>query len=294
LKIRNIITSFALADLLCTAFTLSARCVLAQATQIPVLDSTEVQSETEQSVGTEIQSAPKTIASTACADRLPTAQAKKVTLVSKRSPGSSFIEVVERERTDPQTAPQANTDAQELAKKLANPVASLISVPLQSNFDFRMGTASGWRYTLNVQPVIPVALSSTWNMISRTIIPIIHQSNVTGPNTSQSGLGDTVQSLFFSPNKTEPFIWAIGPVALIPTGTNANLGAQKWGLGPDHTGAEAKERMDRGLSRESHLVCRGKSESRRRECDLRSALCVIQHDRRVDLRLKYGIHFRLE
>lgn len=128
-------------------------------------------------------------------------------------------------------APAAN-EAQELAKKLSNPVASLISFPLQSNFDFGMGAGSGWRYTLNIQPVIPIKLNENWNLISRTIIPIIHQGNVTGPNTSQSGLGDTVQSFFFSPNKSEPFIWAVGPVALIPTATNAALGGQKWGLGP--------------------------------------------------------------
>ncbi len=129
--------------------------------------------------------------------------------------------------------PQASaTEAQELAKKLSNPVASLISLPLQSNFDFGMGTGSGWRYTLNIQPVIPVSLSPKWNLISRTIIPVIHQAGVTGPNSSQSGLGDTVQSLFFSPNKTEPFIWAVGPVFLLPTATDAALGAQKWGVGP--------------------------------------------------------------
>ena len=127
--------------------------------------------------------------------------------------------------------PGAN-EAQELAKKLSNPVASLISFPLQSNFDFGMGTGSGWRYTLNVQPVIPIKLGNNWNLISRTIIPVIHQGNVTGPNTSQNGLGDTVQSFFFSPNKTEPFIWAVGPVVLIPTATDQALGAQKWGLGP--------------------------------------------------------------
>jgi hypothetical protein len=131
-----------------------------------------------------------------------------------------------------QTPPNTPADAQELAKRLSNPVASLISFPLQSNFDFGMGTGSGWRYTLNFQPVIPIALSPNWNMISRTIIPIIHQGNVTGPNTSQSGLGDIVQSLFFSPNKSEPFIWAVGPVLLLPTATNASLGAQKWGVGP--------------------------------------------------------------
>jgi hypothetical protein len=88
-----------------------------------------------------------------------------------------------------QTAP-ASDDGLELAKKLSNPVASLISVPFQSNFDFGMGNGSGWRYTMNFQPVVPVALNSEWNIISRTILPVIHQHNVAGIGT-QSGLGDT-------------------------------------------------------------------------------------------------------
>lgn len=95
-----------------------------------------------------------------------------------------------------------------------------------------MGAGNGWRYTLNVQPVIPIKLSPNWNLISRTIIPIIHQGSVTAPGAGQSGLGDITQSLFFSPNKSEPFIWAVGPVFLVPTATNANLGTQKFGIGP--------------------------------------------------------------
>ena len=147
----------------------------------------------------------------------------------------------------PQGQPQGAAEAQELAKKLSNPVASLISFPMQSNFDFRMGTGSGWRYTLNVQPVIPIKLSPNWNMISRTIIPLIHQGNVTGPNTSQSGLGDTVQSFFFSPSKTEPLIWAVGPVVLLPTATNASLGSQKWGLGPTALALKQKKGWTYGI-----------------------------------------------
>lgn len=126
----------------------------------------------------------------------------------------------------------AEDDAAELSKKLSNPVASLISFPVQTNFDFGMGSGSGWRMTMNIQPVIPVALNKKWNLISRTIVPVIHQGNVTGAHTSQSGLGDLVQSFFLSPNKTEPFIWGLGPAILIPTATNQFLGTKQLGVGP--------------------------------------------------------------
>jgi hypothetical protein len=86
--------------------------------------------------------------------------------------------------------------------------------------------------TMNLQPVIPIALNPKWNLISRTIIPIIHQGNVVAPGTGQSGLGDIVQSFFISPNKSEPFIWGVGPVVLIPTATNEFLGSDQLGLGP--------------------------------------------------------------
>lgn len=132
---------------------------------------------------------------------------------------------------DSQTSSPAGADAQELAKKLSNPVASLISVPFQQNFDFGMGTGSGWRSTLNFQPVIPFVLSPKWNLISRTIAPIIHQHNVAGTG-SQTGLGDITQSFFFSPRESKRFIWAVGPVLSIPTATDDLLGTEKFGVGP--------------------------------------------------------------
>lgn len=129
--------------------------------------------------------------------------------------------------------PQAGgADAQELAKQLSNPVASLVSVPFQSNFDFGMGADDdGYRYTMNLQPVIPFSLNKEWNLISRTILPIINQDDVVG-RSRQAGLGDITQSFFFSPAKTEPFIWGLGPVLLIPTATDGSLGTEKFGLGP--------------------------------------------------------------
>jgi hypothetical protein len=124
--------------------------------------------------------------------------------------------------------------AAELAKKLSNPIASLISLPLQNNFDWRGGpNDDGFRYTLVAQPVIPFSLNEDWNVVSRTILPYVYQENVINPS-SQSGLADTVQSLFFSPvNPTKGgWIWGAGPVLQLPTATDDLLGEEKWGAGP--------------------------------------------------------------
>ena len=124
---------------------------------------------------------------------------------------------------------------QAIAQKLSNPVASLISVPIQINYDDKYGLnekGSVWR--TNVQPVIPISLNDDWNMISRTIVPIVKQSDVPIPGVSESGMGDIVQSVFFSPKKpTENgLIWGIGPVINIPTSTKETLGPEAWAAGP--------------------------------------------------------------
>jgi hypothetical protein len=124
---------------------------------------------------------------------------------------------------------------EELAKKLSNPIASLISVPFQLNYDSDIGLSdNGDRYQLNIQPVIPISLSDDWNIISRTILPIVSQDDTFFGAGSQSGLGDVVQSVFFSPKQpTESgWIWGAGPVFLLPTATDDLLGSDKWGLGP--------------------------------------------------------------
>jgi hypothetical protein len=132
-------------------------------------------------------------------------------------------------------------DASDLAKKLSNPVAALISVPLQYNYDHHYGNdEKGHKSYLNFQPVVPISLNAEWNVISRTILPVVSQSNVV-PGSSESGLGDITQSFFFSPKAptASGLIWGVGPALLLPTGTDPNLSARKWGAGP--TGVVLKQ-----------------------------------------------------
>ena len=126
----------------------------------------------------------------------------------------------------------ADDSAADLAKKLSNPIAALISVPLQSNLLYNVGPENGFRETTNIQPVIPFELNEHWNLISRTILPVTYQDGIFPGSGTQFGLGDTVQSLFFSPKDADPCIWGVGPAFLIPTATDNLLGGGKWGAGP--------------------------------------------------------------
>ena len=120
-----------------------------------------------------------------------------------------------------------------LAMKLQNPVANLISVPIQSNWEFGSGSTNAMHYRLNVQPIIPISLSNDWSLITRTIIPINHNESPVEGGGNINGLGDIVQSFFFSPKKSiGGLIMGAGPVFLYPSATDNTLGQKKWGAGP--------------------------------------------------------------
>jgi hypothetical protein len=128
---------------------------------------------------------------------------------------------------------QDTPSAEELANKLSNPIANLISMPLQNNSDFGIGSNGGSRNTLNIQPVIPFKLNENLNLITRWVFPFISQYNTTGEGESQAGFADAVLSAFLSPVKpVGGMIVGAGPVFLAPIASNDAFATRKTGLGP--------------------------------------------------------------
>ena len=131
--------------------------------------------------------------------------------------------------------------AKKLAKAVQNPVASLISVPLQNNSNFDLGPNNRTQNILNIQPVIPVRVSKNWNLIMRIITPVICEpsipsiivpSNTFLNHLGTLGLGDLNPTFFLSPAKPHKLIWGVGPTFLFPTATDNVLGQGKWSAGP--------------------------------------------------------------
>jgi len=129
----------------------------------------------------------------------------------------------------------SQSDSADLAQELTNPIADLITLPVQMNFDNDIGPLDeGNKIQTNVQPVIPFKMGPDWNLITRTILPIISQDDIVPGAGSQFGLGDTSVSLFFSPTETgeSGIVWGVGPVFVLPTASDRLLGADKWAAGP--------------------------------------------------------------
>jgi hypothetical protein len=132
------------------------------------------------------------------------------------------------------TAPAyAELSAEELAKLAQNPVGNLISVPFQNNTNLNFGPEKGTQDVLNIQPVIPLEISKEWNIITRTIIPVIWMPALSPDIGAKSGVGDIEFSALLSPAVPGHWIWGAGPIFQLPTNSSAELGNKNWGMGPE-------------------------------------------------------------
>ncbi len=119
----------------------------------------------------------------------------------------------------------------ELAKAAQNPVANMISLPFQNNINTGIGPDDETQNILNIQPVWPISLNDNWNVITRTILPVMSQPDVLTGESRVNGLGDVTFTAFLSPANSGSLTWGVGPVFLLPTATDDKLGADKWGAG---------------------------------------------------------------
>jgi len=121
-----------------------------------------------------------------------------------------------------------------LAEKLQNPIGNLISVPLQNNSFLNTGPNKGVQNVLNIQPVIPIHLNPEWNVITRTILPLVWSPSGQPFATVPSfGSAPTVFSAVLSPeHPVDGWVWGVGPIAQLPTISSKTLGSNIWGLGP--------------------------------------------------------------
>ena len=181
-------------------------------------------------------------------------------------------------RSDPEMS-EAN-----LAQELSNPVAPIISVPLQFNYNRGLGDGDGKRYGVTISPVVPFQLSDDWNLISRTVIPIVRQDEVTPNGKSQFGFGPVVQSLFFSPITDSDFIWGAGPVLALPTATSG-LPGDEWGGENYRCRIDPEWKLDGRRVGEPHLVDHGRQYVEH----LHPALCRLYYGDGVDLPAQYGV-----
>jgi hypothetical protein len=176
--------------------------------------------------------------STPAAGHEPSAPTAQLKLVSERQPEAPEPSepAAQAKPAAAEPKPDAASEAERtaaLAKAAQNPVADMISFPLQNNTNFGVGPNSRVQDVLNFQPVIPLHLNAKWNLITRTILPVVWQPNSAQPNgQGWYGFGDLNPSLFFSPAKPGKVIWGVGPAIVLPTATAPELGQGKVSAGP--------------------------------------------------------------
>jgi hypothetical protein len=146
----------------------------------------------------------------------------------------------------PQSSPSENTASptadqnqqgvapsdEELAKERQDPIADLMQVPIVSNLDFGAAAGNGFRYTLTIEPVLPVKITSGWYLVTKPIFSVASAPESTSGQGRTTGSSDLTTEFYFAPQKSTSFIWGFGPVVGMPTGSDPVLGTGKWTLGP--------------------------------------------------------------
>jgi hypothetical protein len=132
-------------------------------------------------------------------------------------------------------APKKEVDSVDIAKKLANPIANMISVPLQYEFSRGVGrNQGGSEQTLLLQPVAPFNLGGGDTFIVRPIIAGARETSVqyaAGQSFSGYGISSVTLESFYAPNTNSSWIWGIGPYAITPSGNSGKFGSQQTGAG---------------------------------------------------------------
>jgi hypothetical protein len=143
--------------------------------------------------------------------------------------------------------PPAEEESAALAKKLSNPISDLVSVPLQFNWEQKVGPSELSRFILNVQPVIPFTLSDKWNLIFRVIMPLVGQPPLVTGGLSEFGMSDMTTSFFFSPKLKGGFTIGAGPVFVTPSTYSPTLGSGKYSVGPTLVALNQKGKLTIGV-----------------------------------------------
>jgi hypothetical protein len=132
-------------------------------------------------------------------------------------------------------------EATEVNKELSNPISSIWALQIQENtFFIHPGIEDkSSRNSVNVQfqPVLPLALTDDWNLITRPVFQVVNSVPVptrTGVVYQATGFGDTILATLLSPSPklAGPWLLGAGPTFIFPTGTTTNVGQKKWQLGP--------------------------------------------------------------
>jgi hypothetical protein len=148
-------------------------------------------------------------------------------------PSRAFAQGEQDEKDKPE---ESESSTAELQEQIQNPVADLISVPFQNNIGYNIGAFDRASWILNIQPVVPIHITESWMVVTRTIIPFVYQPDVQAMEGSTSGMGDINPTVFLAPVNPGKLIWGVGPTFLFPTATQTLIGTGKWGIGPSAVG----------------------------------------------------------